>query len=296
MGEFEIWNAETIGVDPALCGLKGSPTRVLETFENQSGKRKCRFLTKDMLLPTIEAVLKEEKKDKSLSERSAEKIDRVWIVGEKPMGFAKSVSDDITVIPMTNEDDIAERIEKERPNAVLWATDPQSKRLAGRVAARLSLGLCADCTSLETDGQTLFMIRPALSGKVIAKIKSLTLPTMCTVRTEENTKERVVVSLGFGAKGALEKARKFAEKIGADIGSSRKLVDQGLVKYDTQVGLTGKIIAPELYIAIGISGAVQHIVGMQNSGKIIAINPDKNAPIFEYADYGFLMNAEDIEL
>ena len=92
-----------------------------------------------MLLPTIEAVLKEEKKDSSLTERSAEKIDRVWIVGEKPMSFAKSVSDDITVIPMTNEDDIAERIEKERPNAVLWATDPQSKRLAGRVAARLSL-------------------------------------------------------------------------------------------------------------------------------------------------------------
>ena len=220
---------------------------------------------------------------------------KVWIVGEKPMDFAKSISDDITVIPVTNEDDIADRIEKERPNAVLWAADPQSKRLAGRVAARLSLGLCADCTSLETDGQTLFMIRPALSGKVIAKIKSLTVPAMCTVRTEENTKEKVVVSMGFGAKGAIEKVRMFAERIGADVGSSRKLVDHGLIKYDTQIGLTGKMIAPELYIAIGISGAVQHIVGMQNSGKIIAINPDKDAPIFEYADYGFLMSADEID-
>ena len=206
------------------------------------------------------------------------------------------VSDDIKVISLSDEETICRMIEEEKPNAVLWATDSESKRIAGRVSSRLKLGLCADCTDLKTDGQTLFMYRPALSGKIIAKIKSLTLPTMATVRTEENTKERIIVSFGYGAKNSIDKIKEFAEKLGADIGSSRKVVDQGIITYDTQIGLTGKIVAPEVYIAIGISGAVQHLVGMQSSGVVIAINPDKNAEIFEYADYGFVMSAEDIEL
>ena len=296
MGEVELWSASDIGADVSKCGLIGSPTRVIETFENQSGKRKCVFLDKSQLSETIHKVLNADNKPKYEMGGSLEKMGRVWIVGEKPMAFAKSISDDITVIDMTNEDDIASRIEKEKPNAVLWATDAQSKRLAGRVSAKLGLGLCADCTSLETDGQTLYMYRPALSGKIIAKIKSLTKPAMATVRTEENTKERITVSFGYGAKDHIEKIKEFAASLGADIGSSRKIVDQGIISYDTQIGLTGKIIAPELYIAIGISGAVQHIVGMQNSKAVIAINPDKNAPIFEYADYGFLMSADEIEL
>ena len=187
-------------------------------------------------------------------------------------------------------------IEEEKPNAVLWATDSESKRIAGRVASRLKLGLCADCTDLKTDGQTLFMYRPALSGKIFAKIKSLTLPAMATVRTEDDSKERMVVSLGWGAVKSIEAVKNFAEKYRADIASSRRIVDQGIMPYDTQVGLTGKIIAPDLYIAVGISGAVQHIVGMQSSGTVIAINPDKKADIFDYADYGFVMTAEELEI
>ena len=296
MSEVEIWSADDIGVDTDKCGLKGSPTRVIQTFENQSGKRKCVFCNADELYPLIERLLSESRSECVSRASSESKLERVWIVGKKPRGFAESVSDDITEIELSDEDTIAKRIAEEKPNAVLWATDSESKRLAGRVAARLGLGLCADCTSLDTDGQTLYMIRPALSGKVIAKIKSLTLPAMATVRTEENTSARVVVSVGHGAKDSIDRIKAFAEKIGAGIGSSRKIVDNGLMSYGTQIGLTGKIIAPEIYIAIGISGAVQHIAGMQNSGKVIAINPDKNAEIFEYADYGFLMNAEEIEI
>ena len=296
MGEVEVWSAQDIGVDIDKCGLKGSPTRVIETFENQSGKRKCTFLEKTELYPTIEKILSQKREIKNNTNQSSEKLKKVWIVGEKPIEFAKSVSDDITVIPLTNEEEITKRIKNEQPSVVLWATDSQSKRTAGRVASRLKLGLCADCTSVETDGKDLFMYRPALSGKVIAKIKSLTSPAMATVRTEEDTKERVVVSFGYGAVKAIDKVKSFAEKIGGDIGSSRKVVDQGLITYDTQIGLTGKVIAPELYIAIGISGAVQHLAGMQNSGVVIAINPDKKADIFEYADYGFVMNAEDLEI
>ena len=296
MGEVEHWTADDVGADALRCGLKGSPTRVIETFENQSGKRKCKFLDKSEFLETIKRVAVQEKTVVNETKQSDKKMNKVWIVGKKPLGFAESVSDDITEIEFTNEDDIVSRIEAEKPNAVLWATDARSKRLAGRVAARLGLGLCADCTSLETDGDELYMYRPALSGKIIARIKSLTRPVMATVRTEENTKENIIVSFGHGAKGSIEKIKALADALGADVGSSRKVVDQGLAPYDTQIGLTGKIIAPEVYIAIGISGAVQHLVGMQNSGVVIAVNPDKQAPIFEYADYGFVMSAEEIEL
>ncbi|MBE6671877.1 MAG: hypothetical protein E7593_06710 [Ruminococcaceae bacterium] len=295
-GEVEILTADDIGADASLCGLKGSPTRVLETFENKSGKRKCVFLDKSELDSTIKNVLNSNKKTKSEENKSTERLEKVWIVGEKPMEFAKLVSDDIRVIPLTDEDTICKMIEEEKPNAVLWATDSESKRIAGRVSSRLKLGLCADCTDLKTDGETLFMYRPALSGKIFARIKSLTLPAMATVRTEDDSKERMVVSLGWGAVKAIDIVKNFAEKYGADIASSRRIVDQGMMPYEAQVGLTGKIIAPDLYIAVGISGAVQHIVGMQSSGTVIAINPDKNAEIFDYADYGFVMTAEELEI
>ena len=294
MGEVEIWSADDVGADAEECGLKGSPTRVIETFENQSGKRKCVFLEKNELIPTIEKALAKDSETVFSKTQSDKKLGKVLIIGKKPMKFAESISDDIKVIESDSEDEIVKIIESEKPEAVLWATDARSKRLAGRIAAGMKLGLCADCTSLETDGETLYMYRPALSGKIIAKIKSLTKPAMATVRTEENTKERIVVSFGYGAKDHVDRVKAFAERIGADVGSSRKVVDHGLISYDTQIGLTGRIISPEVYIAIGISGAVQHIVGMQNSKTVIAINSDRQAPIFEYADYGFVMSAEDI--
>ncbi len=295
VGELEVWNAEKIGADVSLCGLKGSPTRVLESFENQSGKRKCVFKEPSELKEVINDVISSQQEKVQKETASGEKMSKVWIVGEKPLGFARLVSDDITVIELDEPDKMAERISSEKPNAVLWATDSKSKRTASIVAAKLKLGLCADCTHLETDGQDLFMYRPALSGSVIAKIKSLTLPVMATVRTEENTKEQIVVAAGYGAYKDLEAIKGFADSIGAGIASSRRIVDNGLMTYDTQVGLTGKIISPKLYIAVGISGAVQHLVGMQNSGVIIAINPDKKAPIFEYADYGFVMEADQLK-
>ena len=80
----------------------------------------------------------------------------------------------------------------------------------------------------------------------------------------------------------------FSEKFGAELVTTRKMVDNDILPYSMQVGLTGKTVSPPLYITIGVSGAVHHIVGMQRSGTIIAINSDKNAPIFDYADYGIV--------
>ncbi|MBR5296215.1 MAG: electron transfer flavoprotein subunit alpha/FixB family protein [Clostridia bacterium] len=229
---------------------------------------------------------------------------------------------------------LAEKIRLLGYKIILAPATVKMRNVMPYLASLLGAALTADCTSLLLEGESLLQTRPAFGNSLMATIRSLSPIQMATVRPGTFPSERKPVSSpevfteiyqsrkkriqalnftpfpekkplseaniivaggqGIGSKEGFETLSLFAKKIGASLGASRTAVDNGFAPFHCQVGMTGVTVSPRLYIAVGISGAVQHLAGMTGSEKIIAINSDPKAAIFEYADYGFVGPWQDI--
>lgn len=263
-------------------GLPGSFTKVIKVIEKEKPFRKCKYIKFDDLEGVIRESLNKRDVSAVISAKSdkTEKLDIVHFVGEETEPIAKSLAEKTVRI-----NDVSEIAENDDVKVLLFPAGLNYSVKASMLAARLNTGLAADCINLYVKNGKPVMVRPALSGNTIAEVVSCGKIQMATCRIKE-TSGKVVFGIGYGAKDSINEIYALAKKYNAEIVATRKVVDNGLLPYEMQAGLTGKIIEPKVYVAFGISGAVQHLVGIERAETVIAINKNKEENIFGNADYG----------
>ena len=287
IGKVEVWDNSLLNLPKEKCGLLGSPTRVIKSYESTVGRRDCKFVSFDQLGRLIEQGLEKETIKKTST--TQEKVQEIYYVGnikETALSIAKN-GVEIDVNGKSPEEIARELIDKSA-KIVLWEDSEELKMIASKVAVLTGAGICADCISFRLENDKFVMTRPAFGGNVTADIIATSSMAFATVRTVKNGQSQVVFSVGKGCVDKKEKISELAKKYGAERACSRIVADSGKLPYEMQVGLTGKVVSPKVYVAFGISGAVQHTCAIAGAGTIIAINCDKDARIFDYADYGII--------
>lgn len=219
---------------------------------------------------------------------------------------------------------LAQLVEKTQPGAVLLPSTGEGKEIGGRLAVKIDSGLITDAVDVAADGtttQSVFAGNFTVTAKVTKGTPIITVKPNSAAPEEvegaaaqeafsatvsdaakaakitsseprkasgrpELTEAAIVVAGGRGTGGNFDPVEGFADSLGAAVGASRAAVDSGWYPHAFQIGQTGKTVSPQLYVANGISGAIQHRAGMQTSKTIVAVNKDEEAPIFELVDFG----------